>query len=303
MLFRIRKEILIINDGEGSLGELEPRFDELSINVTHLSASDWIIPLLEGMPSFAVVMVNGRDLSNEFADKLFATVHNLDDAVPFVWVSHGDSYVPSVGERKPDAVIRMPASQTVVFSTVNRILTQRFFPDIVRNLFIESCSKTMAEAFATHVSQVQNYLKADEMSLAPISAMVSFVGEKSQGCVTVSGTSDFFQACHQRLLGDYNVDPPTSSSIAGEICNQITGRFKAELANYGFSLRHSFPILVQAHPLSLTYGGPGRLSFVQALTDGKGDLYLELCFDVLDIAGMEEFEQKEDYESGVLMFL
>ena len=62
----------------------------------------------------------------------------------------------------------------------------------------------------------------------------------------------------------------------------MTGAFKTSLAQFGFDLKHSFPVLVYAHPISLSYGGPGRLSLVSTLETTFGELYVELCLDVFN---------------------
>jgi CheY-specific phosphatase CheX len=302
MVQRVRKEILVINDEQSTIEPLLSRFNELSMNQTYLPGKPWVVDLISNSPAFALVFLEGTDIDQDLASKYFRSLDEKDNKTPLVWLSGEQTGEPCVGSRRPDASIRLPFSLSAVQSTVNRLLVTRFFPDVVRNLFTESCTHTMAESFATHVKDIQHYLKADAMSLAPVSAMVSFVGESCQGCVTVSGAAEIFEACHHRLLGDSGLAQPAPSSIAGEICNQVTGHFKTALSAYGLSLRHSFPILVNAHPLSLTYGGPGRLSLVQSLTDGKGDLYIELCFDVFDLMGLSECNEVDSVSSGELMF-
>jgi CheY-specific phosphatase CheX len=299
----IRKEILVVDSLEGELTAIFPRLRELTFNISHIRNPSWIPEIIEGSPSFALIAVSGPTATDAEAEAIMEAVTKRDNRVPVVWLDDATHKPPCFEGRSPDSILRTPCSPQALQANVYRLLKARFFPETVRKMFVDAAQKSMAECFRTHLNSVDSYLKADAMSLGPISATVSFVGDGCQGCVTISGTREFFLASQHRLLP--NQPAPRATDIAGEACNVITGRFKSHLAKYGLSLRHSFPLLVEAHPLSLTYGGPGRMALVETLHDGDGECYLELCIDILDhtVLDKEPKTQSTNHQPGKLSFL
>ena len=298
---KIRKEILVVDNDGGELTAIFPRLRDLSFNISHIKNPSWVAEIVSGCPPYALIAINGPATTDEEAQSILEAIVERDNRVPIVWLDNATHKPPQYEDRVPDVVLRSPCSPQALQANVYRLLKSRFFPETVRRMFVEAAQESMAECFQTHLKSVDSYLKADAMSLGPVSATVSFVGDGCQGCATISGSKQFFLASQKRLLPD--MPAPRATDIAGEAVNVITGRFKSKLLKFGLKLRHSFPLLVEAHPLSLTYGGPGRMALVETLHDGEGECYLELCIDLMDQAVLENQIDFTGYHPGKLTFL
>jgi CheY-specific phosphatase CheX len=275
----VRKEVLLVEPNDPAFSGLVPLLSDLAFNVTRLGDAGWVEQIIKGAPPYALVCVDGSAIEEDLSKTILAAIDDCDITVPLLWLSSKQEYASSsLNIRKTDAVLTRPCSPQLLEAKFLRLLKTRFFPEEVRDIFVDSVTKALAENFQKEMNVVNSYLKADPLALGPVSAMVSFVGENCNGCVTVSGLPDFFVKTHERLVPGLEAPPP--GEVAGEMANTITGGFKAALSHFGLTLRHSFPIIVEGHPISLAYGGPGRLALVQTISDEVGDVHIELCLDV-----------------------
>ena len=297
--FKIRKEILFLEPKDDVFDHVITLLSDLAFNVTRIKNPQWFKEIVKGSPPFAMVAIDGTGMDPETAMGLLSTMEMTDPSVPLIWLCEPQAEPPAFGDRTPEEVLNTPCSNHLLEAKLLRLLKLRFFPKDIRQIFVDSVSTALEDNFQTKVDAVNSYLKADALALGPVSAMVSFVGENCNGCITVSGAPPFFIASHNRLV--QGLEPPPPGEVAGEMCNSITGYFKATLGKYNLTLRHSFPIIVEGHPISLAYGGPGRLALVETVSDGEGDVHVELCLDIFAPLP-EEPDDSDMLEDGEINF-
>jgi len=282
-----------------------PWLEDMDFNVTMATSPGWVPELVAVAPPFALVAVNGGVMSGE-SDRLYAALRESQPDTPVMWVESGSTSAPERDGVKPESVVRWPCSTLDLCQATQRVLTDRFFPEQIVGMLQDATAEAVRNSFQRELARQETFLKADPAALGNVSAMVSFVDEHFRGCIVISGGSGFFESLHRGMLGDESASVAESDleDVAGEACNLIAGRFKAELAKHDLDLTHSFPVIANRHPISLGYGGPGRIALVQPFdsSNDNAECYLELCLDVFDPDALNSQVETEQIDGGDLMF-
>lgn len=301
----LRKEVLVVDKRLGPLSSVVPWLEDMDFNVTMATSPAWVTELVDAAPPFAAVAVNGGVLGKD-DERLYEKLCTAHPDTPVIWVESGKREAPTCDGRAPDSIVRWPCSTLDLCHATQRLLTARFFPERIVGMLQDACAAAVKDSFHQELAKQETYLKADPAALGNVSAMVSFVDEHFRGCIVISAGSSFFEGLHRGMVGDNEASVLESEleDVAGEACNLIAGRFKAALAKHNLDLTHSFPVIANSHPISLGYGGPGRIALVQPFDNASdnAECYLELCLDVFDPGALSNEVEPEQIDEGDMMF-
>ena len=299
MLKRTRKEVLIVDAGRGELDRGLAFLEQLSFGINHVTEATLALGVVRSSPSFALVAIDGHAFEDEGdANALLQEIRQKDPETPVVWLNSAYRSVPEAAGMGPDLVLTSPCSPQMMKSQCLRALKRRFFPEPVSKSLQHSIQTTLNKNLNCDVKSEGHYLKCDSLASGPISAMVALMGPNFNGSLIISGHRSFFVKCHENLLPGN--ETPKAGDIAGELTNMLAGEFRAAILSLGLELDHSFPIVVEAHPVSLGYGGPGRLSLVESFSNQWGSISVEFCIDELPTEAPEEKSVPQLPEPGIL---
>jgi CheY-specific phosphatase CheX len=299
----VRKDILLVDRGRGELMKGLERVRDLAFELTQVSSFDVVCGLIHSTPAFAAVAVDAHGMDDDLAGRIFTAIKRKDALTPVVWLCTGHQTPPTFAGEEPDIVLNSPSSSQALSARLLAQLTGRFFPKQIQEEFDHSIVTALEENFKCKDFQIESYLKSDAYASGTISAMVSMVSDDLCGAIIISGSHEFFERCYKNIIPDS--DTVLASDIAGEICNAIAGRLKGNLRNHGCRVDHAFPIIVEGHPISLGYGGPGRLNLVKSVNHTWGTVHIELFLDWVDLDALNAVDHQPDepdQEPGSLSF-
>jgi CheY-specific phosphatase CheX len=206
----------------------------------------------------------------------------------------------------------MPASQPTHdlrgnqdedLETLNKVLKERFFPKIVAYAFQFSSKLALLQSFHFEPETIRTFIRADNAALAQINAVIPFSGPGTAGCLSFSGSRETLEKVGQQLLPSTGpAQESRATTVAGDLCNAVMGRFKAFLEQNNLRVKITWPLTTDGFPTSLTYGA-GRLTLVEELTRGSDQLFVELCLDSFDRGAIRHKIAPVGKKPGELTFL
>ena len=298
----VRKDILVLDGGRGELETALGTAKGLTCEATFVRRFEVACDLIESSPVYAAVVVDGTEIDAVLADRIFKSIKRKDRETPVLWLSNSLGEVPHFAGQGPEAVLASPCSGQMLSALLGSHLKGRFFPRQIREEFEAALVSALQDNFECAVLDSEGFLKSDAFASGSVSAMVAMMSEDIAGAIVVRGADDFFKRCHGSLLP--GTEQAVPGDLAGEIANTVAGKLQRRLRAYGCEMMHAFPVIVQGHPISLGYGGPRRINFMQSVTTDCGVLNIELCLDWLDNPLIKrEGTEEEALEPGCLSFL
>jgi len=285
---KIKKELIVLDKEGGPLRAATTALSEVDFFITATDDIEWMKMLLQNSTHFAALLVNGAVVSEAEGRELFAEVCKDHDYLPVLWLCSPEFMQPNFGNDLPARVVPARSATDAIVGELRGMLTDRFFPPIVKGAIEFGARHALQEVFATEMEVAETLLRDNSEALAATTAIVSFYGPTTNGQLVVAASKETLGSiCDKVMPPDRQENENEVDEMAGDICNTVIGKLKAFFEMNDVDLSIAWPVMTRGYPTSLTYG-VGRLSLVLRLHGEVGDVFVELCLDRFDVDAIKE---------------
>ena len=155
-------------------------------------------------------------------------------------------------------------------------LCRELYPDWLIDGFEEYIARTLETGFGHKSFPVQIQIRANRGTHDGILSFLPLTGTRTGGRITMYSRRDILNELSAGLgLGRLSREQ-RAIDLAGELVNQIAGRFKGDLVRRGQSVTLGTPVLVEGRAMSVHYGERQPSLHLEVTTE-VGPLAFELC--------------------------
>jgi chemotaxis protein CheX len=147
------------------------------------------------------------------------------------------------------------------------------------NPFIAALINVMQTMAQTELTPGKPRKKTDDTAIGDVSGLISMVGEKIKGSLSITFEENLAREIMYKMLGEKpdGIDSDVRDMV-GEITNIVCGGAKNELADKGYEFDMATPIVVCGKSHTITHQVDGK-KMVMPFSSEAGNLYLEMCFN------------------------
>ena len=292
--------VLLIDDKNGKLAAVVPALKHLGFQVMLVSSFTHATDLVTTHPGLSLVFI-AEHMGAERAAPFVKAIRKSHPSLPVFWQSHKGATTPHPDMTTP-LVLSEPIEPDEVAARIEDLVRKGLYPDEMLDELNRCAIAVMDGAFLTQLAEQGIYLRSNQSILAPINAVITFVGAGISGRLVVSSSLEHLSAIHQRILPGLETTGDHEADLLGEICNQILGKFKEYFERRSCSIFLGAPILIVGRDVDVR-GASKHPSVVFRLHEDKGTLFVEYALDVVNPGAIGEEKASDLLDSGELTFL
>ncbi|HIA01704.1 MAG TPA: hypothetical protein EYN66_07305 [Myxococcales bacterium] len=290
----LSKPVLVVGKADGELSSYTEYLEQHSYTVGAVVALSQVQGVLERNAMSAILF------SANLNESEFRVVSNnvlvQHRGLPMCIVSDVES--PLLGDT---SVVHSTTEPAKFVERVESLLKLQFYPDAVIDTFIQVVCDVLRRSYRTncHCSDMQ--LSASSTVLSDVNATVPFSGSGLWGRVLISGSFQNFDRVLDDLFGNETRGVGAHKDLAGEICNQVVGNFKALLEKLERSAGMGIPGFLEKQSNAPSWKGSNN-SLRCAMHSAKGELIAELSLICMNPAWLNEMKALDSETNEELVF-
>jgi len=149
----------------------------------------------------------------------------------------------------------------------------------VVNPFLESMSNVLATMAMLEPRPGKVMVKEEDIACGEITGIIGLIGDSYKASLAVSFERAVILEITARMLGEAVTEiDDTVIDMVGEITNMVTGGAKNLLAQKGYSIGMSTPMVVTGLNHKITHKAKGPRIVVPFSLEA-GDFFVEVCFE------------------------
>lgn len=172
----------------------------------------------------------------------------------------------------------------------------------VINAILSAIREVMESHLGTALEIQKPHLKGQDQETSAISAIISLTGNSVQGSMALVFDRPYLELLHHKMNAEFGI-PVTDEGLydlAGEMCNQVSGRVKINLAKLGLKILIGLPKVVVGKGYIVQTKTSNPALVIPFLADGKRCL-AEFCF-TRTLAEELPVEPEPPAVTGMIMF-
>ena len=258
----VQLSALAVGDGQ----QLNQRLENIGFDVHSVtSVTEATERLSTGSAGFALLGI-GENLPDDTRRDFINAIRGLHPELPIV-------------DHTPDGNLRLLSNHSLdnmsIDSRLKKLLWYEAYPDWLISQFESDVLDTLEDGFRLQGQPVQIKMKANRGVHNGIISMVHIIGEQVGGRIVLFSTAKVLDALAVGLGLDVS-SSERAIDLAGEVANQVAGRFKGNLARRGLRAMIGVPVLLKGKDVFIRHG-EGRPALLVEVATNAGPIAVELC--------------------------
>ena len=298
------KYILLVGMPGGRLSTSAEVLKGIDYQVLQVPALDPALKLVDHFPHLSLVLIE-EEVGLQGGRSFVNNVKEHHPNLPIIWACAGQQPSVVFDQVEPDIILPCNFEPTELRKESHGLLCEHFYPSYVIQELVASGNSVLVNSFKTSTSITDPALKTTQKLFGDTNALVTFSGDRIAGHVVVSANQKHLAALYQRIMpGIAHVSKEEGGDLAGEIGNQILGRFKQFFQKYSRPFALGLPIILYGSDLAIGYS-TRRPTLMIGFQEEPGTIYLDFGFEIFDPEDMFESDTnpEEILESGEILFL
>jgi CheY-specific phosphatase CheX len=280
--------MLIVGMPGGRLTRIAEPLKLLGYQILQVPALDPALQLVENFPHLSLVMIE-EEIAMQGGRTFVASSKENHPNLPIVWACAGESSKVVFEHVTPDIILARDFEISEFEEKTATLLCEHYYPAIVTQELVDCGNVILGTSFGCDTSLSGPALKTTQTLFGDTNALITFSGERISGHLVVSANHSHLAKMYERNMGEEldKITREEAGDLAGEIANQVLGRFKNFFEAHSskpFAL--GLPIVIYGTKVSIGYS-TRRPTLILGFQEEPGTIYIDFGFEVFDPADLD----------------